>query len=692
MTDSNFNASDNSSNNPLLSTYDLAPFSEIKPEYIEPAIKQTLEWAKSEIENLLKNNTQFTWENLMQPIEALGNVLDKRWSPVSHINSVTNSDEIRNAYDACLPLLSEYSTWLGQNKVLFEAVQQLYNDRDKLNLDSTQEKILADELRDFRLAGVALPDDKKARYGEIQRRLSELSSKYEQNVLDATMSWEKHFVDASELSGLPESVLGLIEQNAKNAGKSGYLLNLEFPCYYGVISYADNRDLRQEVYRAYSTRASELSDSAKYDNLPIMNEILALRLELAQILGFSNYAELSIASKMAEAPKQILDFLSDLADKSKPQAQQELGDLKEFAKTQLNINDLQAWDVAYTSEKLKQHKYAVSQEELRPYFPVKQVQKGLFNITEQLFGVQVKEITDQVNKWHQDVQLFELQDSNGEQIARFYVDLFARSRKRGGAWMADYCSRFILPDGGQQKPVAFLTCNFNPPVGNKPALLTHDEVVTLFHEFGHGLHHMLTKVNYLSASGIHGVEWDAVELPSQFMENFCYEKEGLQVISGHYETGEPLPDDLRDKLQAAKNFQSAMMMVRQLEFSIFDLHIHSNDNPAKPVDIQTVLDTVRSNVAVITPPQWNRFQNSFSHIFAGGYSAGYYSYKWAEVLSADAFSKFEEDGIFSRESGEAFKQHILEKGGSQPAMELFKNFRGREPSIEPLLRHSGIAA
>lgn len=692
MTDSKSSSTATSADNPLLVSYDLAPFSKIETKHVEPAVKQTLAWAKQQIENLLQQDHEYTWENLMQPIEELGNQLDKRWSPISHMNSVKNSEDMRKAYDACLPLLSEYSTWLGQNKALFAAVEQLYANREKLGLNQTQIKILSDELRDFRLAGVALPDDKKTRYGDIQRRLSELSSKFEQNVLDATMAWSKHFPDASELAGLPESTLGLAAQNAEQAGQSGYLINLEFPCYYGVVSYADNRELREEVYRAYSTRASELSDSGNFDNLPLMNEILALRLELAQLLGFSSFADLSVASKMAETPLQIFDFLNDLADKSKSQAEKELAELKLFANEHLKIKDLQAWDVAYASEKLKQHRYAVSQEQLRPYFPVAKVLDGLFKITQQLFNVEVAEITENVDVWHPDVKLFELCDHNGDQIARFYIDLFARAHKRGGAWMADYCSRFKLQDGTEQKPVAFLTCNFNPPVGTKPALLTHDEVVTLFHEFGHGLHHMLTQVKYLSASGIHGVEWDAVELPSQFMENFCYEQEGLQLISGHYESGESLPDDLRQKLQAAKNFQSAMMMVRQLEFALFDLHIHANQQAYHPVDIQQELDRVRNQVAVVLPPPWNRFQNSFSHIFAGGYSAGYYSYKWAEVLSADAFSKFEEEGIFSRESGEAFKSHILEKGGSQPAMELFKNFRGREPSIEPLLRHSGITA
>ncbi|WP_144392418.1 oligopeptidase A [Pleionea sediminis] len=678
--------------NPLLENYDLAPFRSIKPEHIKPAIEQSLNEFKQAIIALLEDQKDPTWESLMQPLEQFGNTLDKRWSPVSHMNSVVNSDELRKAYDECLPLLSEYSTWIGQNQELFQAVKKLDEKKAQLNLDEVQIKILKDELRDFKLAGVSLPDDKKKRYGEIQKRLSELSSKYEQNILDATMSWSKHFADENALAGLPESALGLAKQNAQADDKSGFLINLEFPCYYAVMTYANDQNLREEVYRAYSTRASELSDEGKFNNAPLMDEILSLRHELALLLGFNHFGELSLASKMAESTDQVLEFLLDLAKKSKPQAEKELVELSDFAKENLSLDSLNAWDVLYAGEKLKEHRYAVSQEQLRPYFPVNKVLEGLFKITETLFSVTIKETQQDFDKWHESARLFEVYDANEDLTARFYIDLFARANKRGGAWMADYCSRFRFDDGHLQKPVAFLTCNFNPPIENKPALLTHDEVVTLFHEFGHGLHHMLTKVEYLSASGIHGVEWDAVELPSQFMENFCYEDEGLNKISGHYETGEPLPSELREKLQRAKNFQSAMFMVRQLEFSLFDFRIHAEYSTDSNVDIQKTLNDVRQEVAVVIPPDWNRFQNSFSHIFAGGYSAGYYSYKWAEVLSADAFSKFEEEGIFDPATGLAFKENILEKGGSEPAMNLFKKFRGREPDVEPLLRHSGIQA
>ncbi|MCO7226352.1 oligopeptidase A [Pleionea sp. CnH1-48] len=678
--------------NPLLDSFDLAPFSQIKTEHIVPAVESTLKAQKSAIETLLSEQNEYRWDNLMLPLDELGNELGKRWSPVSHMNAVVNSDELRAAYDQCLPLLSEHSTWLGQNKPLYQAIEQLYEHRDSLDLDTTQIKILEDELRDFKLAGVALPLEKQQRFGEIRKRLSELSSKYEQNLLDATMAWSKHLEDDQRLSGLPASSLALLEQNAQQKELSGYLLNLEFPCYFAVMTYADDQALREEMYRAYSTRASDQSEHSEWDNSPLMDEMLALKHELAQLLDFAHYGELSLATKMASSTEEVMSFLQDLAAKSKPQAEKELAELTQYAQQELKTAELNAWDVLYTSEKLKQACYAISQEELRPYFPVNQVLDGLFSITETLFEVKIKEIESGFDKWHEDVRLFEVQSSDGESIARFYLDLFARSFKRGGAWMADYCSRFRFANDELQRPVAYLTCNFNPPIGEQAAQLTHDEVVTLFHEFGHGLHHMLTEVEYLSASGINGVEWDAVELPSQFMENFCYEKEGLNRISGHFETGAPLPDDMREKLQAAKNFQSAMFMVRQLEFALFDFRIHSEFQPGQESKIQQTLNEVRQQVAVVIPPQWNRFQHSFSHIFAGGYSAGYYSYKWAEVLSADAFSRFEEEGIFSTSVGADFKESVLQRGGSAPAMELFQRFRGRKPDIEPLLRHSGIGS
>lgn len=623
---------------------------------------------------------------MQEPLDQLDDRLGQAWSPVGHMNAVVNSEALRDAYNGCLPLLSEYSTRLGQNRQLFEAYQSLADSEEFNKLDSAQQKVINDNLRDFRLAGVALEDDKKARYGEIKKQLSELTSKFSDNVLDATMAWSKLITDESELAGLPESALAGAKQLAESKEKEGWLLNLDFPSYFPVMTYCDNRELRKEVYTAFSTRASDQGPNAgEFDNTKNIQEILKLRHELAQLLGFDNYAEYSLATKMAESPDKVIEFLEDLAAKSKPQAEKELAELKAFAKETFGAEELEAWDVGYYGEKLRQQRYAISQEELRPWFPAEKAISGMFEVVNRLYGIEFETVNN-VDTWHKDVRFFNI-TRKGEVIGRFYLDLYAREHKRGGAWM-DVCRSRWKQDDKLQLPVAYLTCNFTPPVGDKPALLTHDEVVTLFHEFGHGLHHMLTKVDYAAISGISGVAWDAVELPSQFMENWCWEKEGLAIISGHFETGEPLPEEMLDKLLAAKNFQSAMMMVRQLEFSLFDFKLHKEYR--ENIDVQSVLNEVRKQVAVVIPPSFNRFQNSFSHIFAGGYAAGYYSYKWAEVLSADAFSRFEEEGIFNRNTGESFLHEVLEKGGSAEPMELFVNFRGREPQIDALLRHSGI--
>ena len=585
-----------------------------------------------------------------------------------------------------MPLLSEYSTRLGQNRQLFEAYKSLADSEEFNKLDSAQQKVINDNLRDFYLAGVALEDDKKARYGEIKKQLSELASKFSDNVLDATMAWSKLITNESELAGLPESALASAKQLAKSKEREGWLLNLDFPSYLPVMTYCDNRELRKEVYTAFCTRASDQGPNAgEFDNTENIKRILKLRHELAQLLGFDNYTEYSLATKMAKSPDKVIKFLEDLAAKSKSQAEKELAELKAFAKDGLGVEELEAWDIGYYGEKLRQQRYAISQEELRPWFPVEKTISGMFEVVNKLYGIEF-ETVDNVDAWHKDVRFFNI-IRKGKVIARFYLDLYAREHKRGGAWM-DVCRSRWKQDGKLQLPVAYLTCNFTPPVDDKPAILTHDEVITLFHEFGHGLHHMLTNVDYAAISGISGVAWDAVELPSQFMENWCWEKEGLAIISGHFETGKPLPEEMRNKLLAAKNFQSAMMMVRQLEFSLFDFKLHKEYR--ENIDAQSVLNEVRKQVAVVIPPSFNRFQNSFSHIFAGGYAAGYYSYKWAEVLSADAFSRFEEEGVFNRETGESFLHEILEKGGSAEPMELFVNFRGREPEIDALLRHSGI--
>lgn len=673
--------------NPLLEMQGLPAFSQIKPEHVEPAIDELLALNRKTIAELLENNPQPDWLSVIEPIEELDDRLSRAWSPVSHMNSVVNSDELRDAYNACLPKLSEYGTEMGHNAALYEAYK--YVAENDPNLDAEQKKVLDNAIRDFHLSGVDLPEDKKARFKEIDQQLSKLSSEFSENLLDATNDWVKQIKDESELSGLPDSALALAKQNARDRELDGWALTLDFPSYYPVMTYGDNQSLREEVYRAYNTRASDQSDKPEWDNSDIMEQTLALRHEQAQLLGFENYAERSLAKKMAKDPQQVLGFLEDLAGRSHAQALRELQELEAFAKTEYGIESLNPWDIAYYSEKLRQKKYNISQEEVKPYFPAEKVIQGMFDVVTRLYGVSFNELNG-MDTWHPDVKFFEIVDKSGVR-AQFYFDLYARPKKRGGAWMDDCASR-LKTSQREQIPVAYMTCNFTPPVDGKPALLTHDEVETLFHEFGHGLHHMLTRIDYSAVSGINGVAWDAVELPSQIMENWCWEKEALALISGHYETGEPIPDELYERMIAAKNFQSAMMMVRQLEFSIFDFRIHAEYDPQQGGRIYDILNEVRKEVAVIKPPVWSRFAHGFSHIFAGGYAAGYYSYKWAEVLSADAFSLFEENGIFDARTGQRFLNTVLEKGGSKDAMELFVAFRGREPEIDALLRHSGIAA
>lgn len=678
--------------NPLLASHKLPPFSAIRAEHVEPAIRQLIDDGRAQLQSLLDGLSTPTWSNLAAPLEAQGDKLDQAWSPVSHLNSVVNSDELRKAYTESIALLTDYSTEFSQNEKLYQAYQQLADSNEFAQLTQAQQQTINNALRDFRLGGVALNEVDKKRFGEIQKRLSELSTQFSNNVLDATQAWYKQFDSAEALVGLPESALAQAAQTAAQKNLQGYVVTLDFPSYYAVIMYADNRALREEIYTAYVTRASahgkkaDGSSAAEFDNSALIAETLSLRHELAKLLGFNNYAERSLASKMAESPEQVLNFLNELAQKSKPYAERDYAELSAFAAAN-GCPDLQAWDTTYFSEKLRVEKYSVSQEELRPYFPAEKVIAGMFEVVQRLFGIQVKQLNE-FDTYHPDVRFYHI-DKNGEQIASFYLDLFARDKKKGGAWMAD-CRVRRQTDKGVQLPVAFLTCNFTPPVGDTPSLLTHDEVTTLFHEFGHGLHHMLTQIDVAAVSGINGVAWDAVELPSQFMENWCWEPEAIPLISGHYQTGEPLPQALLDKMLAAKNFQSGLQMIRQIEFSLFDFRLHAEYDPVAPKSAQQVLNEVRDLVAVIRPPAFNRFENSFSHIFAGGYAAGYYSYKWAEVLSADAYSRFEEEGIFNQQTGESFLQEILQQGGSKAPMELFKNFRGREPQIDALLRHSGI--
>ncbi|MFM5428762.1 oligopeptidase A [Aeromonas veronii] len=679
-------------NNPLLTMDSLPPFSQIKPEQVQPAVMQAIADCKQKISDVLAQRDPHTWDSLIAPLEEVNDRLSRIWSPVSHLNSVLNSEALREAHDACLPLLSEFQTYVGQHEGLYQAYLALSQSDDFPLLSGAQRKEIQNTLRDFRLSGIGLPAEAQQRYGEIQARLSELASRFSNNVLDATQGWHKLVADEAELAGLPDSVRAAARQMAELKGKEGWLFTLDIPSYLPVMMYADNRELRAEMYEAFTTRASDQGPNAgKWDNSAIMSELLTLRRELAQLLGFANYAELSLATKMADKTEQVVSFLTDLAAKSLPQGKAELEEIRAFATEQHGQSELAAWDLAYYAEKLKQHKFSISDEQLRPYFPASKVVKGLFEVVKRVFGMKVRERLG-IDTWHPDVRFYDIFDAEDELRGSFYLDLYAREHKQGGAWMDVCLGRRYRQDGSLQKPVAYLTCNFNGPVDGKPALFTHNEVVTLFHEFGHGIHHMLTRIDVAGVAGINGVAWDAVELPSQFLENWCWESEALAFISGHYETGEPLPADLLEKMLTARNFQAAMQMLRQLEFALFDFRLHQEFDPANPDLIPTLLDEVRSQVAVMTPPAFNRFQHSFSHIFAGGYAAGYYSYKWAEVLSADAFSRFEEEGIFNPATGQSFLKNILEKGGSKEPMELFRAFRGREPKVDALLRHSGIAA
>ncbi len=676
--------------NPLLEYDTLPPFSKIRPEHVEPALDQVLEQARKTVKQIEDNTQQPSWETLEQPMEAMNAAIDKVWSPVSHLNAVMNSDALRQAYHACLPKLSEFGTELGQNSKLYRAYKMLATSAQFQTLTVAQKKVIENAVRDFRLSGVELSEQERARFKQCSQQLTQLTAKFEENLLDATQAWKKHITDERLLAGLPESTKAMAAQIAQRENLDGWVFTLDFPSYMPVMSYAENREFREEMYTAFATKASDQGPHAgRWDNTAIMEEILKLRHELAQLLGFPNHAARSLATKMARSPEQVLAFLNDLAQRSKPIAQQEYEELCAFAKQTAGLEELQAWDVTYFSERLRQQRYAISQETLRPYFPQHKVVSGLFEVVKRLYGLQIRERHD-VDVWHPDVRFFEIFDAKNTLRGQFYLDLYAREHKRGGAWM-DECLVRRKTDKGIQTPVAFLTCNFSEPVGDKPALLTHDEVTTLFHEFGHGLHHMLTQIDCAGVSGINGVAWDAVELPSQFMENWAWEREALDLISGHYKTGEVLPQDLFDKMIAARNFQSAMHMVRQLEFSLFDFRLHLEYDPNEAGQIERILQEVREQVAVVKPPAFNRFAHSFSHIFAGGYAAGYYSYKWAEVLSADAFSKFEENGIFDRKTGLEFLESILEQGGAREPMELFIEFRGREPEIDALLRHTGIA-
>jgi oligopeptidase A len=678
--------------NPLLAQSELPVFSSIIPEtHVEPAVIQIIAQNRAELAALLSANTPFTWENLMQPQDDMSDRLAKVWSPVSHMHATVETESLRNVYNACLRLLTEYSTEFMQNTALFDAITSLAESAEYANYNPAQHKVIKNELRDFHLSGINLPPAEKARLADIQKQLSELCTQFSENVLDATQGWSLHVTDKNSLTGLTEETLKMAAETAHARGKEGWVFTLDFPSYSAVMKYLHNRELRWLMYEAYSTRASDQGPNAgKWDNAAIMRDILRLRHEYAIILGFPSFAELSLATKMAGSPQLVLDFLYDLVEKSKAAGAAEIQQLTDFARATDKLEKLEAWDAAYYTEKLRIEKYALSQEELKPYFPVDKVISGMFEVVKRLYGITIKEKAG-VDVWHPQVRYFEIFNEDGKFRGSFYTDLFAREHKRDGAWMDECRLRRLNKDGTLQHPIAFLTCNFTRPIGDKPSLLTQDDVETLFHEFGHCLHHLMTQINYGPISGINGVEWDAVEFPSQIMEHWTWNKEVIALCSGHYATGEKLPDAIYNKMLATKNFQSAMQMLRQVEFSLFDFRIHLEYDAESPNQIQTILDEIRTQISLMPVPHFNRFQNTFSHIFSGGYAAGYYSYKWAEVLASDAFSKFEETGIFDRATGQSYLENILEKGGLRDPMENFIAFRGRKPTIDALLRHSGLA-
>ena len=673
--------------NPLLNFSGLPRFAEIKPEHVAPAIEKLLADYGTLVSKLLADDALPTWDGFVLPMENANERVTRAWGPVSHLNSVMNSPELREVYNATLPKITAFYAELGQNLALFEKFKLLRNSPEFEGLSAARKKIIENELRDFRLGGAELPSEQKSRYLEIQEKLSELCSRFSDNLLDATNDYSLLITDQAELSGLPEDALQMAQETATEAKQSGWMFTLKAPSFGPVMQFADNRALREKLYRAYSTRASEFG-KAEHDNTPLMDEIVALRGEEARLLGFANYGELSLASKMADTPEQVVGFMRELAQRARPYAEKDLKELREFASRELGLNELNSWDVSYASEKLRERRYAFSEQEVKQYFPEDAVLGGMFKLVETLYGLDIKPATAPI--WHESVRFFDIRNAQNRLVGQFYLDLYARNSKRGGAWMDDVIARRRLP-AGIQTPVAYLNCNFSAPVGGKPAVFTHDEVITLFHEFGHGLHHLLTEVEDLAVSGINGVEWDAVELPSQFMENFCWEWDVLQSMTRRVDTGMSLPRVLFDKMLAAKNFQSGLGTLRQIEFSLFDMLMHSNFESGGGKSILQLLDEVRAEVAVLIPPAFNRFPNSFSHIFAGGYAAGYYSYKWAEVLSADAYSLFEENGVLNPDVGARFRAEILAMGGSRGAMQSFAAFRGRAPNIDALLRHNGLA-
>jgi oligopeptidase A len=683
--------------NPLLlpaSPDGLPAFDRIQAQHALAAVDSVLAENRARLGSLLPATDDaidsLDWDGLLDPLDEMEDRVARAWGPVSHLFGVMSTAPWREAYNDCLPKITAYHLELSQNAALYRAYEHLAASAAHATFSPARQKVIRDALRNFRLSGVALPQREKARFKEIALRLSELQSKFEENLIDSVQTWSKHVVDETLLVGMTEQGKAAARAKALAKNLEGARLTLDFPSYDAVVSYADNRHLRRDVYQAYATRASDQGPLAgQFDNTSFMDEILALRHEQALLVGMRNYAEMSLATKMAGSPDEVERFLVDLNARARPRAQAELDELKTFAKRRDGLVDFQPWDVPYYSEKLKQEKLGLSEDELRPYFPAPQVIAGMFSLVERLYGVTVEK-TDGIATWHPDVTTYALREADGSEIGIFYLDPYAREDKRGGAWM-DECVGRRRARFGVQRPAAYLTCNFAPPLAGQPALLAHDEVLTLFHEFGHGLHHLLTRVDEAPVSGIRGVAWDAIELPSQFMENWCYHGLTLRGFARHWQTGEPLSDVFLEKIRASRTFQSGLATVRQIEFALFDLRLHRDYDPRAGARVLETLDRVRSEVSVLPPPAWSRMPNSFSHVFAGGYAAGYYSYKWAEVLSADAFAAFEESH-FAQETGRRFRDTVLAQGGSREAMDLFVDFRGRRPTIDALLRYAGLAA
>jgi oligopeptidase A len=672
--------------NPLLELSGLIAFDRIQPEHVTPAIDQLLRSATETVHALEISSAPVSWDGFVEPLESATERLSRAWKAIEHLNAVADSPELRRAYSENLPRITEFWSHMAQSAALFTKFKALRASSQFDSLSPSRQRSIEHALRDFRLGGAELAPPLQGRFAQIQEHLAALGQRFLENLLDATNAYFLLVDTQEQLAGLPADAIAAARQRAEQCGEKGYKLTLEAPCYLAVMQFAEQRVLRQTIYEAYSKRASEFGD-AKRDNTSIILDTLRLRAEEAHLLGLSNFAELSLVPKMAESPAEVVGFLNDLAQRARPFAERDASELRAFAKSAFGIEQMQAWDFTFVSEKLREQRYAFSEQEVKQYFPEPRVLAGLFQIVETLFSVHIRH--DVAPTWHKDVRFYRVESHSGELLAQFYLDLYARPSKRSGAWMDDARTRRRI-GRSVQTPIAFLNCNFSEPVNNRPALLSHDEVATLFHEFGHGLHHMLTRVEEMPVSGIHGVEWDAVELPSQFLENFCWEWDVLKHLTGHVETGQPLPRDLFEKMLAAKNFQVGMQTLRQVEFGLFDMRVHTEFEANGSTSVQQLLEDVRDKVAVIRPPLYNRFPNQFSHIFAGGYAAGYYSYKWAEVLSADAYAKFEEDGVLNPVTGALFRDEILGVGGSRPAIESFTSFRGRPPNIDALLRHTGM--